>query len=97
MYGVTCTTHRLNTADPVSEEFQILFQTLNVVSEDLEGTVPNRSIWRSPFMSMGIGWDWAEDEAEMGVRSDRGSKRLIEMEEMNDIRDAPKPPCGSPT
>ena len=50
------------------EEFQTFCQTLNEANDDWDVT-PKRSIFRSPFMSMGMGCARPETGADMVLRS----------------------------
>lgn len=56
--------HRSNMGLSLCDEFQALSQTLNW--EPDPGVLPKRSIFRSPFRSMGIGWAITDGEPDVG-------------------------------
>lgn len=57
-------THMSKIGESAFEEFQTFCQNLNGPAVVLEGMVPNRSIFKSPFMSIGIGCESEEAGAD---------------------------------
>ena len=70
MYINKRSTYKLNIVDGL-DAFQTFCQTLNSPSDDPPGTVPKRSILRSPLISIGMGCACADEGAETEFKSVR--------------------------
>lgn len=64
-----CITYRLNIGESFCDAFHTFCHILKGEVDDDGEDIPSKSILRSPFQSMGIGWASVEGGAEIGLAS----------------------------